>query len=124
MPFNRAAIMKAAHFTAKWRVATVGGSYREWFAKALAYEWRRAKVAIARVESNLGLPIRSCPADAPAFRPRVQAAQTKTRVMRFGSLRLFAGSGAHAAAIDDAANRIGARFQHSRNSGRRAAHWA
>ncbi|WP_400769384.1 hypothetical protein [Methylosinus sporium] len=124
MSFNRAAIMKAAHFTAKWRVATVGGSYREWFAKALAYEWRRAKAVVAREESNLGLPIRSCPADVPAFRPRVQAAPATSRVMRFGSLRLFAGPGAHAAAIDDAASRVGARFQPSRNNGRRAAQWA
>ena len=33
--YDRSAIMKAAHFTARWRVQSVGGSYREWFAKAL-----------------------------------------------------------------------------------------
>ena len=41
--FNRSRIMQAAHATAKWRVASVGGSYREWFAKALRTEWKRAK---------------------------------------------------------------------------------
>jgi hypothetical protein len=66
--FNRSAIMKAAHFTAKWRVASVGGSYRKWFAQALAHEWKKAKANRLRRESNLGLPIRSCLADRPAHR--------------------------------------------------------
>ncbi len=55
--------MKAAHFTARWRVQSVGGSYREWFAKALSTEWKKAKAARARFEQNTGLPVRSCPAD-------------------------------------------------------------
>jgi hypothetical protein len=70
--FDRARIMREAHFMARWRVSTVGGSYRAWFAKALASEWRRAKEraerrewnAASRVDSNLGLPLRSCPVDA------------------------------------------------------------
>jgi hypothetical protein len=66
--FDRAAILKAAHFMARYRVATVGGAYREWFAKSLAYEWKKAKAARLREESNIGLPIRSCLADAPAAR--------------------------------------------------------
>jgi hypothetical protein len=66
--FDRAAIMKAAHFTARWRVQSVGGSYREWFAKALASEWKKAKAARVRDESNIGLPVRSCFADLPAPR--------------------------------------------------------
>jgi hypothetical protein len=61
--YDRAAIMKAAHFTARWRVQSVGGSYREWFAKALASEWKKAKAARVREESNIGLPVRSCFAD-------------------------------------------------------------
>lgn len=66
--FNRSAIMKAAHFTARWRVQSVGGSYREWFAKALASEWKKAKAVRLREESNVGLPVRSCFADRPAPR--------------------------------------------------------
>jgi hypothetical protein len=64
--FDRAAIMRAAHFTARWRLQSVGGSYREWFAKALASEWKKAKAARVREESNIGLPVRSCFADRPA----------------------------------------------------------
>lgn len=119
--FNRKAIMSAAHATAKWRMASVGGCYRAWFAKALAYEWKKAKAARLRDESNIGLPVRSCPADAPVRRP---AAPARSRVMRFGSLRLFAGPGAHAAAIEAAAARVGGRFQAARDNGRRAADWA
>jgi len=67
-------IMKEAHFLARWRVNTVGGSYRAWFARALAAEWRKAKEratrrewkAASRLESNVGLPLRSCLADAPS----------------------------------------------------------
>ncbi|WP_292530445.1 hypothetical protein [Methylocystis sp.] len=66
--FDRSAIMRAAHFTARWRVQSVGGSYREWFAKALASEWKKAKAARLREESNVGLPVRSCFADRPAPR--------------------------------------------------------
>ncbi|ARN80668.1 hypothetical protein [Methylocystis bryophila] len=70
--FDRSRIMKEAHFLARWRVLTVGGSYRAWFAKTLAAEWRKARERAARrewnkttpLESNLGLPLRSCPADA------------------------------------------------------------
>jgi len=74
--FDRSRIMKEAHFMARWRVNTVGGSYRVWFAKALASEWRKAKEraerrtwnAASRLESNLGLPLRSCAVDAaPRF---------------------------------------------------------
>jgi hypothetical protein len=69
--FDRSRIMAEAHFMARWRVSTVGGSYRSWFAKTLAAEWRKAKDraerrtwnAASRVESNLGLPVRSCRAD-------------------------------------------------------------
>ncbi len=64
--FDRSAIMGAAHFTARWRVLSVGGSYREWFAKALASEWKKAKAARLREESNFGLPVRSCFADRHA----------------------------------------------------------
>jgi hypothetical protein len=60
---DRSAIMKAAHFTARWRVQSVGGSYREWFAKALASEWKKSKAARVREESTIGLPVRSCFAD-------------------------------------------------------------
>lgn len=66
--YNRSAIMQAAHWTAKWRVASVGGSYREHFKRALSYEWKRAKEAKLRHEQNIGLPIRSCLADAPSRR--------------------------------------------------------
>jgi len=70
--FDRSRIMKEAHFLARWRVNTVGGSYRQWFAKALASEWRKAKEraarrewnASSRLESYLGLPLRSCRADS------------------------------------------------------------
>ena len=63
--------MKEACLLAQWGVLTVGGSYREWFAKALASGWKKAKEraarrewsAASRVESSLGLPIRFCPAD-------------------------------------------------------------
>ncbi|MFO1103315.1 MAG: hypothetical protein U1E20_10480 [Methylocystis sp.] len=65
--YDRAAIMRAAHFTARRRVQSVGGSYREWFAKALASEWKNAKAACSRDESNIGLPVRSCFADVPRF---------------------------------------------------------
>jgi hypothetical protein len=70
--FDRSRIMKEAHWLARWRVNTVGGSYRAWFAKALASEWRKAKAhaerrahnAASRLDANLGLPVRSCPLDA------------------------------------------------------------
>jgi hypothetical protein len=72
--FNRSRMMQAAHATAKWRVARVGGSYREWVAKALRTEWKRAKEARARGEQNIGLPLRSCLADAGASPAREPAA--------------------------------------------------
>ena len=89
--FDRSRIMKEAHFMARWRVNTVGGSYRAWFAKTLAAEWRKAKERAARrewnkataLESNLGLPLRSCPADAAprsgAFAGVAPAARLFTR---------------------------------------------
>lgn len=66
--YDRSAIMTAAHFMARWRVLSVGGSYREWFAKALASEWKKAKASRLREESNIGLPVRSCFADRPPQR--------------------------------------------------------
>lgn len=64
-PFDRRAIMRAAHFTAKWRKAAPACclSYRELFAQALAHEWKKAKADRLRRESNVGLPVRSCLAD-------------------------------------------------------------
>jgi hypothetical protein len=62
---NRKAIMEAAHFMARWREGN-GKTYRERFAEALRYEWKQARAARARLDCALGLPIRSCPADAPA----------------------------------------------------------
>jgi len=50
--FDRSRIMKEAHFMARWRVNTVGGSYRAWFAKTLAAEWRKAKERAERREWN------------------------------------------------------------------------
>jgi hypothetical protein len=46
-----------------------GKTYRERFADALRYEWKKAKDAHGRLECALGLPIRSCFADVPARRP-------------------------------------------------------
>jgi hypothetical protein len=71
--FNPKAIMEAAHFMARWREGN-GKTYRERFAEALRYEWKQAKTRAARREWSkatvldcaLGLPLRSCPADAPA----------------------------------------------------------
>ena len=71
--FNRKAIMEAAHFMARWREGN-GKTYRERFVEALRYEWKKAKARTTRREWNkatvldcaLGLPLRSCPADAPA----------------------------------------------------------
>jgi hypothetical protein len=60
-PFDRKEIMRAAHFTAKWRVLTVGGAYRDWFAKALSHEWRKAHDAKAWRERNAGAEILSFP---------------------------------------------------------------
>jgi hypothetical protein len=59
--FNRKEIMRAAHFTAKWRILTVGGAYRDWFAKALSHEWRKARDAKAWRERNTGAAILSFP---------------------------------------------------------------
>jgi len=53
-PFDRKGIMRAAHFTAKWRVLTVGGTYRDWFAKALSHEWKKARDAKTWRERNTG----------------------------------------------------------------------
>ena len=89
--FDRSRIMAEAHFMARWRVNTVGGSYRAWFANTLAAEWRKAKEraerrtwnAASRLESNIGLPLRSCLADAAprcgAFAGVAPAARLFTR---------------------------------------------
>jgi hypothetical protein len=61
--FNRKAIMEAAHFMARWHEGN-GKTYRERFAEALRYEWKKAKATQARLDCALGLPLRSCPADA------------------------------------------------------------
>jgi hypothetical protein len=69
--FNRKAIMEAAHFMARWREGN-GKTYRERFAEAMRYEWKQAKERAARREWSkatvldcaLGLPVRSCFADA------------------------------------------------------------
>jgi hypothetical protein len=53
--------MRAAHFTAKWRVLTVGGAYRDWFAKALSHEWRKARDAKVWREQNTGAAMLSFP---------------------------------------------------------------
>ncbi len=66
--FNRKAIMDRAHFMARWREGN-GKTYRARFAEALRYEWKMAKAAQRRLECALGLPIRSCAADAPARKP-------------------------------------------------------
>ena len=63
--YNRKAIMDRAHFMARWREGN-GKTYRARFAEALRYEWKMAKAAQGRLECALGLPIRSCFADAPA----------------------------------------------------------
>ena len=66
--FDRKAIMDRAHFMARWREGN-GKTYRARFAEALRYEWKKAKAAQDRLECALGLPIRSCPADAAARKP-------------------------------------------------------
>jgi hypothetical protein len=66
--FNRKAIMERAHFMARWREGN-GKTYRARFAEALRYEWKMAKAAQRRLECAVGLPIRSCLADAAARKP-------------------------------------------------------
>jgi hypothetical protein len=66
--YNRKAIMDRAHFMARWREGN-GKTYRARFVEALRYEWKMAKAAQGRLECALGLPIRSCFADAPARKP-------------------------------------------------------
>jgi hypothetical protein len=74
--FDRKAIMDRAHFMARWREGN-GKTYRERFAEALRYEWKQAKARTVRREWSkatvldcaLGLPIRSCPADAAIRKP-------------------------------------------------------
>ena len=66
--YNRKAIMDRAHFMARWREGN-GKPYRARFAEALRYEWKMAKAAQRRLECALGLPIRSCPVDAPDRKP-------------------------------------------------------
>lgn len=72
--YNRKAILKAAHFLARWREEN-GKPYRERFAEALRYEWKQAKERAAwrewskasRLDCALGLPVRSCQADASSW---------------------------------------------------------
>jgi hypothetical protein len=66
--YTRKAIMANAHFMARWREGN-GKTYRARFAEALRYEWKKAKAAHSRLECALGLPIRSCPADAATRKP-------------------------------------------------------
>jgi hypothetical protein len=71
--FNRKAIMQAAHFMARWREGN-GRTYRERFAAALAFEWKKAREARAAAERRnalaleqaTGLPLRTCLADKPS----------------------------------------------------------
>ncbi len=71
---NKAAMFRRAHEIARWREATVGKSvkpYRVWFADTLRSEYRKIQQATLREEQNVnGLPIASCLADRPAYRPR------------------------------------------------------
>ena len=76
--YNRKAIMQVAHATPKWRVASVGGAYREWFAKALAYEWKKSKATRLPHEQNIGLPIRTCLADALGSRRVILRGSART----------------------------------------------
>lgn len=70
---NKAAMFRRAHEIARWRVLTVGKSvkpYRVWFAEALRAEYKRLKQAKLREEQNRnGLPLASCIADRPTYRP-------------------------------------------------------
>lgn len=130
MFYDRRHIMKKAHARVRAMMAVPlyrAAGYRALFSGALKRAWSEATAdrrEAVRLSQNTGLPIRSCPADALVFRPRVQADPAQPRVIRFGSLRLFVGPGAHSAAIAAAADRVGARFQNSRNQGRRASEWA
>lgn len=117
---DRAAIMQKAHSRtrAMMRVpAYRAPGYRALFAAALKRAWSEATAdrrEAARLEQNTGMPLRSCLADAPA----------RPRAMQFGSASVFTGPGAREAAIEAIAARVGGRFQQSRASGSRAAHWA
>ena len=64
--------MKEACLLAQWGALTVGGSYREWFAKALASEWKKAKERAARREWSVREPRgeQSRPADPLLLRRR------------------------------------------------------
>jgi len=75
---NRKALMQAAHATAKWRVLSVGGAYRVWFATALAYEWKKSNATRLRHEQNVDLPIRTCLADAPGSRRVILRGNART----------------------------------------------
>jgi hypothetical protein len=116
VPYNRAEILKAAHFMRRWRLATARGAYREIFARELAAEWKKAKAARARLEQNTGLPVRTCPADVT---PRPM----RPTFRQYGSARLYAGPGAFEAAIADTASRATASFTRARAAGRRSAQW-
>lgn len=106
--YNRAEILKAAHFMTRWRRASgVKGTYREIFARELAAQWKKAKAAQDRFEQNTGLPIRSCHADAHWYPSNAQA-------------RVFSGPGAFEAAIANNTNRVAASFIRDRAAGRRA----
>jgi hypothetical protein len=114
--YNRAEILKAAHFMTRWRLAPAKRSYREVFARELAAERKKAKAARARLEQNTGLPVRTCPADVT---PR----PLRPTFRQYGSARLYAGLGAFEAAVTDTAFRATAAFNRARAAGRRAAQW-
>jgi hypothetical protein len=108
---NRAQIFRHAHEIARWRVLTVGKSvkpYREWFAEALRAEYKKLQQAKLREEQNRnGLPLASCAADRPAYRPTYRPAA-------------FIGS--REGAIAALSNRVAASFIAARADGRRAVH--
>jgi hypothetical protein len=118
--FDRAAVMQKAHSRTRAMMkvpAYRGAGYRALFAAALKRAWSEATAdrrEMARHESNLGLPLRSCLADAP----------TRPHAIRFGSMRVFTGPGAREAAIEAYSARVGGRFQQSQSNGRRAMEWA
>lgn len=72
--FNRKAIMQKAHARTRAMMALPlyrAAGYRVIFAAALKRAWTEAtpyRRDAARLEQNIGLPLRSCTADRPARR--------------------------------------------------------
>jgi hypothetical protein len=70
---NRREIFARAHFNARLRRINTGNrqTYAFWFASALRHEYaklrQQAEREHLRLEQNLGLPIRSTPADRKYF---------------------------------------------------------